>query len=318
MDDKTLTIEFVRVTEHAAIASAKHTGRGDEKAADKAAVDSMRSSLDWIDIDGTIVIGEGERDHAPMLYIGEKVGTGKGQKIDIAVDPLEGTTICAQGGQNSISVMAIADHGHFLHAPDTYMDKIAVGPKAKGAIDLNLSPSENLHRIAEALNRYVEDLTVVILNRERHKNLIKEVRSTGARIKLIQDGDISGAIAAAKEETGVDALMGIGGAPEGVISAAALKCVGGDMQGKLAFRNNEEKERAKKMGIEDFDKIYSINELASGDVIFAATGVTTGEYLPGVVFFPGGAKTNSVVMRSKTRTARYIEAVHYFDYKDIV
>jgi fructose-1,6-bisphosphatase class II len=317
MDDKTLTIEFVRVTEHAAIASAKHVGRGDEKAADKAAVDSMRSSLDWIDIDGTIVIGEGERDQAPMLYIGEKVGTGKGQAVDIAVDPLEGTTICAQGGQNSISVMAIADHGHFLHAPDTYMDKIAVGPKAKGAIDLTLSPSKNLQRIAEALNRYVEDLTVVILNRERHQNLISEVRKAGARIKLIQDGDISGAIAAAKEDTGVDVLMGIGGAPEGVISAAALRCVGGDMQGRLTFRNEEEKERAKKMGIDDFDKIYGIDELASGDVIFAATGVTTGEYLPGVVFFPGGAKTSSVVMRSKTRTARYIEAVHYFDYKDI-
>jgi fructose-1,6-bisphosphatase II len=317
MDDKTLTIEFVRVTEHAAIASAKHVGRGDEKAADKAAVDSMRSSLDWIDIDGTIVIGEGERDQAPMLFIGEKVGTGKGQAVDIAVDPLEGTTICAQGGQNSISVMAIADHGHFLHAPDTYMDKIAVGPKAKGAIDLTLSPSKNLQRIAEALNRYVEDLTVVILNRERHQNLISEVRKAGARIKLIQDGDISGAIAAAKEDTGVDVLMGIGGAPEGVISAAALRCVGGDMQGRLTFRNEEEKERAKKMGIEDFDKIYGIDELASGDVIFAATGVTTGEYLPGVVFFPGGAKTSSVVMRSKTRTVRYIEAVHYFDYKDI-
>jgi fructose-1,6-bisphosphatase II len=317
MDDKTLTIEFVRVTEHAAIASAKHVGRGDEKAADKAAVDSMRSSLDWIDIDGTIVIGEGERDEAPMLYIGEKVGTGKGQAVDIAVDPLEGTTICAQGGQNSISVMAIADYGHFLHAPDTYMDKIAVGPKAKGAIDLTLSPSKNLQRIAEALNRYVEDLTVVILNRERHQNLISEVRKAGARIKLIQDGDISGAIAAAKEGTGVDVLMGIGGSPEGVISAAALRCVGGDMQGRLSFRNEEEKERAKKMGIDDFDKIYSIDELASGDVIFAATGVTTGEYLPGVVFFPGGAKTSSVVMRSKTRTVRYIEAVHYFDYKDI-
>ncbi len=317
MDDKTLTIEFVRVTEHAAIASAKHVGRGDEKAADKAAVDSMRSSLDWIDIEGTIVIGEGERDQAPMLYIGEKVGTGKGQAVDIAVDPLEGTTICAQGGQNSISVMAIADHGHFLHAPDTYMDKIAVGPKAKGAIDLTLSPTKNLQRIAEALNRYVEDLTVVILNRERHQNLISEVRQSGARIKLIQDGDISGAIAAAKEDTGVDVLMGIGGAPEGVISAAALRCVGGDMQGRLAFRNEEEKQRAKKMGIEDFDKIYSIDELASGDVIFAATGVTTGEYLPGVVFFPGGAKTSSVVMRSKTRTVRYIEAIHYFDYKDI-
>ncbi len=318
MDDKTLTIEFVRVTEHAAIASAKHIGRGDEKAADKAAVDSMRSSLDFIDIDGTIVIGEGERDQAPMLYIGEKVGSGKGQKVDIAVDPLEGTTICAQGGSNSISVMAIADHGHFLHAPDTYMDKIAVGPKAKGSIDLNLGVSENLHRIAEALNRYVEDLTVVILNRERHQNLIKEVRDTGARIKLIQDGDISGAIATAKEETGVDVLMGIGGAPEGVISAAALRCIGGDIQGKLSFRSDEEKKRAKKMGIEDFDKIYNINELASGDVIFAATGVTSGEYLPGVVFFPGGAKTNSVVMRSKTKTVRYIEAFHYFDYKDVI
>jgi fructose-1,6-bisphosphatase II len=278
----------------------------------------MRSSLDFIDIDGTIVIGEGERDQAPMLYIGEKVGSGKGQKVDIAVDPLEGTTICAQGGSNSISVMAIADHGHFLHAPDTYMDKIAVGPKAKGSIDLNLGVSENLHRIAEALNRYVEDLTVVILNRERHQNLIKEVRDTGARIKLIQDGDISGAIATAKEETGVDVLMGIGGAPEGVISAAALRCIGGDIQGKLSFRSDEEKKRAKKMGIEDFDKIYNINELASGDVIFAATGVTSGEYLPGVVFFPGGAKTNSVVMRSKTKTVRYIEAFHYFDYKDVI
>jgi fructose-1,6-bisphosphatase class II len=318
MDDKTLTIEFVRVTEHAAIASAKHIGRGDEKAADKAAVDSMRGSLDLVDIDATIVIGEGERDEAPMLYIGEKVGTGKGQKVDIAVDPLEGTTICAQGGPNSISVMAIADHGNFLHAPDTYMDKIAVGPKAKGVIDLNLSPTKNLQRIGEALNRYIEDLTVVVLNRDRHKDLIKEVRSTGARIKLIQDGDISGAIAATKEDSGVDVLMGIGGAPEGVISAAALRCIGGDMQGRLVFRNDDEKNRAKKMGIEDFNKIYSINELASGDVIFAATGVTSGEYLPGVVFFHGGAKTSSVVMRSKTRTVRYIDAIHYFDYKDVV
>jgi fructose-1,6-bisphosphatase class II len=318
MDDKTLTIEFVRLTEYAAVASAKHIGRGDGKAAEKAAVDSMRSSLDSIDIDATIVIGKGERGDAPILYIGEKVGAGKGQKIDIAVDPLEGAIICAQGGPNSISVIAVADHGHFLHAPDTYMDKIAVGPKAKGAIDLNLGVSENLHRISEALNRYVEDLTVVILNRERHQNLIKEIRDTGARIKLIQDGDITAAIATANEETGVDVLMGIGGATEGVISAAALRCLGGDIQGKLSFRNDEEKERAKNMGIEDFNKIYSINELASGDVIFAATGVTSGEYLPGVVFFPGGAKTNSVVMRSKTRTVRYIEAVHYFNYKDIV
>ncbi len=242
MDDKALTIEFVRVTEHAAISVARFIGRGDEKAADRAAVESMRNSLEYIDVDGTIVIGEGERDEAPMLYIGEKVGSGKGQKVDIAVDPLEGTTLAATSAPNAIAVMAIGDKGNFLHAPDTYMQKIAVGPKAKGVIDINLSPTENLHRIAEVLNRYVEDITVIILNRERHKALIEEVRKTGARIKLIQDGDVAGAIATAKEDSGIDVLMGTGGAPEGVLGAAALRCVGGDMQGRLSFRNEEEKE----------------------------------------------------------------------------
>lgn len=317
MDDKALTIEFVRVTEHAAISVARFIGRGDEKAADRAAVESMRNSLEYIDIEGTIVIGEGERDEAPMLYIGEKVGSGKGQKVDIAVDPLEGTTLAATSAPNAIAVMAIGDKGNFLHAPDTYMQKIAVGPKAKGVIDINLSPTENLHRIAEVLNRYVEDLTVIILNRERHKALIEEVRKTGARIKLIQDGDVAGAIATAKEDSGIDVLMGTGGAPEGVLGAAALRCVGGDMQGRLSFRNEEEKERAVKMGIKDLNKIYNINELAAGDVIFVATGVTGGDYLKGVDFFQGGAKTYSVVMRSKTGTIRYIEAIHYFNYKQI-
>ncbi|MFW0884704.1 class II fructose-bisphosphatase [Candidatus Acidulodesulfobacterium sp. H_13] len=317
MDDKSLTIEFARVTEHAAISVARFIGRGDEEAADRAAVESMRGSLEYIDIDGTIVIGEGERDEAPMLYIGEKVGSGKGQKVDIAVDPLEGTTLAATSAPNAIAVMAIGDHGNFLHAPDTYMEKIAVGPKARGVIDIKLSSTENLQRIAEALNRYIEDLTVIILKRERHKPLIEEVRKAGARIRLIQDGDVAGAIATAKEDSGIDVLMGIGGAPEGVLGAAALRCVGGDMQGRLVFRNEEERGRALKMGIKDFDKIYGIHDLAAGDVIFVATGVTNGDYLNGVKFFQSGAKTHSVVMRSKTGTIRYIEATHYFNYKEI-
>jgi len=291
VDDKALTIEFARVTEHAAISVSRFVGRGDEKAADKAAVESMRSSLEYVDIDGTIVIGRGERDEAPMLYIGEKVGSGNGQKVDIAVDPLEGTTLAANSIANAIAVMAIGDSGNFLHAPDTYMQKIAVGPRAKGVIDINLSSTENLHRIAEALNRYVEDLTVIILDRERHKGLIEEVRKTGARIKLIQDGDVAGAIATAKEDSGIDVLLGTGGAPEGVLGAAALRCVGGDMQGKLSFRNEGEKERALEMGIKDLGKIYNINELAAGDVIFVATGVTSGDYLKGVEVFSRRAKT---------------------------
>ncbi|HLV61478.1 MAG TPA: class II fructose-bisphosphatase [Fredinandcohnia sp.] len=315
--DRNLALEVVRVTEAAAIASARHMGRGDEKACDQAAVDAMRRAFDNLRINGTVVIGEGERDEAPMLYIGEKVGNGGNgyPEVDIALDPLEGTTICATGRGNALSVVAFAEKGNFLHAPDTYMEKIAVGPKAKGVIDLNLSPTENLRRIAEAMERYVEELTVCILDRPRHEALIKEVRQTGARIKLIGDGDVAGAVATCFEETGVDVLFGIGGAPEGVLAAAAIRCVGGDFQGRLKPRNEAEAERARAMGIQDLDKIFTLEELARGDVMFAATGVTSGDFLRGVRFFKGGAKTHSVVMRSKSGTIRYIESEHRFDRK---
>ncbi len=315
--ERNLALEVVRVTESAALASARLMGRGNEKAADQAAVDSMRNALNSMNMCGTVVIGEGERDEAPMLYIGEKVGNTcmNGAEIDIALDPLEGTTLTATGGPNALSVIAIAGKGKFLHAPDTYMEKIAVGPKAKGSIDITATPTENLKNIAKALRIYVEDMTVVILNRPRHQKLIDEVRAAGARIKLIPDGDVSAAIATAKEDSGIDVLMGIGGAPEGVIAAAAMKCVGGDMQGILRPRNDEEVERAKKMGVSDINRVYGIEDLAAGEVMFAATGVTDGDFLRGVRFFSGGAETHSVVMRSKTRTIRYITATHHFDYK---
>jgi fructose-1,6-bisphosphatase class II len=312
--DRNLALEAVRVTEAAALNCARLTGRGDETAADQAAVDAMRRAFNALTIDGTIVIGEGERDEAPMLYIGEKVGAG-GPKVDIALDPLEGTTICANGAPNALSVIAMAEHGNFLHSPDTYMDKIAVGPAGKGVVDLDKTPTQNLNALAEAKNCKVEDLTVIILYRPRHEALIKEVREAGARIRLIGDGDVSAAIATTKPETGIDLLMGIGGAPEGVLAAAALRCVGGDMQGRLKPRNDGEIERAKKMGIKDINKKFSIEELAAGDVMFAATGVTDGDYLQGVHFFPGGATTQSVVMRSSTRTIRIINANHYFEHK---
>lgn len=312
--DRNLALEAIRVTEAAALSCARLTGRGDEKAADQAAVDAMRRAFDALPIDGTVVIGEGERDEAPMLYIGEKVGSG-GPKVDIALDPLEGTTICATGAPNALAVIAMADGGNLLHCPDTYMEKIAAGPAGKGVVDLNKTPTENLHALAEAKRCRVEDLTVIILSRPRHEALIKEVRQAGARIRLIGDGDVSAAIATTKPETGIDLLLGIGGAPEGVLAAAALRCVGGEFQGRLAPRNNEEIERAKKMGVGDIKKKFSIEELAAGDVMFAATGVTDGDYLDGVHFFPGGATTQSVVMRSKTRTIRIINATHYFDHK---
>jgi fructose-1,6-bisphosphatase class II len=304
----------VRVTEAAALSCARLSGRGDERAADQAAVDAMRRAFDALAIDGTVVIGEGERDEAPMLYIGEKVGSG-GPRVDIALDPLEGTTICATGAPNALSVIAMADGGNLLHCPDTYMDKIAVGPAGKGVVDLDKTPTQNLYALAEAKRCKVEDLTVIILSRPRHEALIKEVRQAGARIRLIGDGDVSAAIATTKPETGIDLLMGIGGAPEGVLAAAALRCVGGDMQGRLKPRHEGEIERAKKMGIKDMNKKLSIEELAAGDVTFAATGVTDGDYLHGVHFFPGGATTQSVVMRSKTRTVRLINATHYFEHK---
>jgi fructose-1,6-bisphosphatase II len=264
------------------------------------------------------VIGEGERDESPMLFIGERVGSGEGTELDVALDPLEGTNIVAQGRANALAVVAIAEQGGFLRVPDTYMEKIAVGPKAKGAVDLSLSPEQNLHNIAEAIKCYVEDLTVVILDRPRHADLIRAVRDAGARIKLIQDGDVSAAIATGFPETGVDVLLGVGGAPEGVLAAAALQCLGGDMQGRLRPRNDQEVERARKLGLKDMDRIYRIGDLAkSGDVMFAATGVTDGDLLRGVRFFGGGARTHSVVMRYRSGTVRFIEATHRFDRKPV-
>jgi fructose-1,6-bisphosphatase class II len=313
--DRNYALEFVRVTEMAAIESARLMGRGDEKQADQAAVTAMRKMFNSIDFDGRVVIGEGERDEAPMLYIGEKVGNGKGARLDLALDPLEGTTICANGGNNSISVIAIADEGHFLHAPDTYMEKIAVGPEAANAIDLNNTPTQNLKEIAKAKKILVENLTVVILDRPRHSDLIAEVRRAGARIWLIGDGDVSAAISAAMPNSGVDVLMGTGGAPEGVIAAAAIRCIGGNMQGRLKFRNEDEKARAKKMGIGDLNKVWQLEEMAKGNVMFSATGVTQGSFLDGVRFTPGGASTHSIVMRSETGTVREVRTTHRFDKK---
>ncbi len=313
--NRNLALEFVRVTEMAAIASARLMGRGDEKAADQAAVDAMRTMLDSVDCNSTVVIGEGERDEAPMLYIGEKVGNGNGPELDIALDPLEGTTICAQGRPNSISVMAIAEKGNFLNAPDTYMEKIAVGPDCVGAVDIRDTPTANLKRIADIKKRRIQDLTAIVLDRPRHKDLIEELRSTGCRIYLIGDGDVSAAIATADPDSGIDILFGTGGAPEGVISAAALRCIGGDFQGILKPRNPEEIERAKKMGINDINKVWSIDELAQGNVMFCATGVTDGSFLEGVKFKSWGAVTHSVVMRSESGTIRHITAEHHFDTK---
>jgi len=315
--DRNLAMEVVRVTEVAAIAAARLMGRGAKNESDQAAVDAMRRAFDALNIDGTVVIGEGERDEAPMLYIGERVGkrTEGAPRVDIALDPLEGTNLCAYGRPGAISVVAIANSGNLLNAPDTYMEKLAVGPAARGAIDLKKSPTENLERIAQASRRSVADLTVIVLDRPRHEALIREVRAAGARIRLIEDGDVAGGIATCFEETGVDVLMGTGGAPEGVITAAAIKSVGGDMQGRLRPRNAQEAERAKKMGVQDLDKVYTVEELAKGEVMFAATGVTTGDFLKGVRFFRGGAETFSVVMRSRTGTVRYIQATHRFDKK---
>jgi fructose-1,6-bisphosphatase II len=313
-----LALEVVRVTEAAALSSARWMGLGNEKAADQGAVDAMRRAFDAVPFCGTVVIGEGERDESPMLFIGERVGIGEGPELDVALDPLEGTSIVAQGRANALAVVAIAEKGGLLRVPGTYMEKIAVGPKAKGAVDLSLSPEQNLHTIADAMKCYVEDLTVVILDRPRHAELIRAVREVGARIKLIQDGDVSAAVATGFPDTGVDVLMGIGGAPEGVLAAAALQCLGGDMQARLRPRNDQEVERARKLGIKDLDRVYRISDLAkSGDVMFAATGVTDGDLLRGVRFFGGGARTHSVVMRYRSGTIRFIEATHRFDRKPV-
>ncbi|NBQ54152.1 MAG: class II fructose-bisphosphatase [Proteobacteria bacterium] len=313
--NRNLTLEFVRVTEAAALAAGRWIGRGDEKAADHAAVESMRKTFDSIEFDGRIVIGEGERDEAPMLYIGEKVGSGTGAKVEIAVDPLEGTTITATGRSEALAVIAASDEGGLLHAPDTYMNKIAVGPGARGAIDITKSPTWNIREVARALKKEIDDLLVVILDRPRHADLIAEVRSTGARIRLIGDGDVSAAVATAIDDSGVDLLIGSGGAPEGVIAAAALRCLGGDMQGVLMFRHDTERARAKAMGITDENKVYGLTDLAKGNVMFVATGVTNGSFLSGVRYFGGGAHTHSIIMRSETGTIREIRAKHQFDRK---
>ena len=315
--NRELSLEFVRVTEAAAIACGRLMGRGDKIAADQAAVDAMRSTFDTVDISGRVVIGEGEMDEAPMLYIGEEVGAG-GIEVDIAVDPLEGTNLVAKGLPGSIAVIAIAPRGCMLHAPDMYMDKIAVGPRAKGKIDINAPVAVNLANVAAALEREIEDLTVVVLDRERHAKLIHEIRQAGARIKLIQDGDVSPVVNAGIEGTGVHMLMGIGGAPEGVIAAAAMKCLGGDMQARLYPENEEEVKRALQMGITDINKVLTIDDLVSGDdVMFAATAITEGDLLRGVNYFGDGVRTNSISMRYKSGTVRFIDAIHSYDRKPL-
>ncbi len=315
--DRNLALEAVRVTEVAALSASRLMGRGDEKAADQAAVDAMRQALNGLTIDGTVVIGEGERDEAPMLYIGEKVGTGHGPKIDIALDPLEGTTITAKGGGNALATLAMADAGGFLNAPDVYMEKIAIGGGLPDElVHIDEDPAINLKNLAQAKKADIADLVVCILDRPRHTELIAKVRAAGARIMLIGDGDVSGVIATSSPETGIDIYMGSGGAPEGVLAAAALRCIGGQMQGKLLFRNDDERGRARRLGITDLGRVYSLMDLAHGDVMFAATGVTNGTMLKGVRRFPGGAMTHSVVMRSRTGTVRYIEAKHDLSRKE--
>jgi fructose-1,6-bisphosphatase II / sedoheptulose-1,7-bisphosphatase len=316
--ERNLALETVRVTEAAALAASEWMGRGDEKAADQAAVDAMRIALNGLNIQGTVVIGEGERDEAPMLYIGEKVGTGSGPEVDIALDPLEGTTICAKGTPNALAVVAISEKGGFLAAPDVYMEKIAVGGGLpEGVVNLDDKIEVNLKNLAKAKKCDIQDLLLVILERDRHDEIIAKARESKARIQLIGDGDVAGIIAASRPETGVDMYIGTGGAPEGVLAAAALKCVGGQMHGRLIFNDpkvpKEQIERAKRMGITDLNKIYTLDELAKGDVMLAATGVTTGWMLQGVRRHHGGAKTHSLVMRSKTGTVRFVETEHNFE-----
>jgi len=300
---------MVRVTELAAIAAATEVGRGDEKKADAAAVDAMRSAFNAVDFRGRVVIGEGERDEAPMLYIGEEVGTGNGPEIDIALDPLEGTTLTAKAMSNALAVLAIAPRGGLLHAPDTYMDKVAVGPGyPEGIISLDVTPAENVTALAAHRGVPVTEMTVCVLDRPRHEDIIASLRGVGARIALITDGDIAGVIATTDPQTGIDFYVGSGGAPEGVLAAAALKCVGGQMYGRLIFRNDDEKKRAARVGITDFDRIYSLNELASGDTVFCATGVTNGSMLKGVLTKGGRVQTHTLVMTSADGMVRHVRS----------
>ncbi|MFV1918335.1 class II fructose-bisphosphatase [Sphingomonas sp. MJ1 (PH-R8)] len=309
--DRVLVLEMVRVTEAAAIAASTLVGRGDEKAADAAAVEAMREALNGLDMDGTVVIGEGERDEAPMLFIGEKVGTGRGPAIDIALDPLEGTTICAKAGPNSLAVLAIAEEGGLLNAPDVYMDKIAVGPGyPAGVIDLDKTPTENVEAIAAAKGVQPHEIIACVLDRPRHEALIAELRAIGCGVVLIGDGDVAGVIATTDPDTTIDVYMGTGGAPEGVLACAALRCVGGQFKGRLLFRNDDERARAAKWGVTDLDKQYDLTELARGDCIFAATGVTDGSLLAGVKRMRGKMTTESVVMRASSGTVRWVKGEH--------
>ena len=313
-EDRPSSLELVRITEAAAIAAAHWMGHGDNNSADQAAVEAMRRSMEDARFNGRIVIGEGERDEAPMLYIGEKVGRGDGPEVDIAVDPLEGTNPVAKGRPNAIAVMAVSEPGGLLHAPDTYMEKLVVGPPARGKVDLDRPVEENLRIIADSLRRDVSDLTIVILDRTRHEKLINQVRDAGARIKLIEDGDLMGALSVAIAGTGVHALMGIGAAPEGVLAAAALRCVGAELLGRLKFRNDEERARARKMGIADQDRVYTTEDLASGkDIRFVATGVTDGDVLRGVHYFARGAATHSILLDRLMGKLRFIDTTHFED-----
>jgi fructose-1,6-bisphosphatase II len=313
MLDRNYALEAVRVTENAALSAARYMGKGDSVKADMVAVVAMRASLERLNFKSKIVIGEGDEEDAPMLYSGELLGGAETPVLDLVVRPLEGTTIVATGGTNALSVLALGDQGAFFHVPDMYMYKIVVGPRAKGGIDIKKTATENLHSISETIRRRTKDITVVILDRPRHEELIKEVRNTGARIRLISDGDVAAAIATAKEGSGLDVLMGIGGAHEGVLAAAALKCMGGELQGILKPRNRDEVERARQIGVTDIERVYTADDLARGEVMFAATGVTDGELLTGIRFFQGGAKTHSLIVRTATKTVRYMEANHYFE-----
>lgn len=316
--ERELALELARVTEAAALAAARWMGRGQKEAADEAAVSAMRVMFDTVQLDGIVVIGEGEMDEAPMLYIGERVGMGVPPRVDVAVDPLEGTNIVAKGLTGAIAVLAVAPRGSLLHAPDMYMDKLAVGPECIGRVSLDVPVGENLREVAKALNKSISEVTVVVLDRPRHQELIEDIRSAGARIKLITDGDVSPAVAAGKEGSGVDILLGIGGAPEGVISAAALRCLGGDFQGRLWPTEDSEVERARHMGIEKINKLLTIDDLAkSNEVIFAATGITDSDLLRGVRYFSRRASTHTLVMRGESGTIRYIEAIHQLDKKPL-
>ena len=314
--DRNLAIELVRVSEFAALAASKHIGRGDEKAADQAAVDAMRKCLNSLTISGTVVIGEGERDEAPMLYIGENVGAG-GPKVDIALDPLEGTTITAKGGENAMAVIALAQEGGFLYAPDVYMKKISTNTNNEKVVSLDQDLKSNIKDLAKFKKINIEDLVICILDRERHKHEIEIIRSTGARIKMIDDGDVSAVISSVLISSSIDMYYGIGGAPEGVLAAAALQCIGGNLEGQLLFNNEDEIKRAQKIGIKDHNKIYQLNDLATGDIVFSATGVTDGTMLKGIKITKNSAETHSIVMRSKTGTIRHINGEHNFDIKQL-